>query len=168
MKVSRSSILFAIVAVVLLSVVPGSIRRIIQTGDLYLFTKGFFHDMLARLTGPGKLRFIIQPTVAIILGARHGVKDAHTHLPPFLEVLSFHAAHRGRAIRTAVADVRDLVAIAILLDFIAQALIFHNIHPGAALILGPVLIAIPYGLAREFANRMVRARRPRDTEARSV
>lgn len=168
MKVSRTSILFAIVAVVVLSVVPGSIRRIIQTGDLYLFTSRFFHDMLARLTGPGKLRFIIQPTVAIILGARHGVKDAHTHLGPFLEMLSLDATHRMHVIRTAVADVRDLVAIAILLDLIVQAVIFHNIHPGAALILGPVLIAIPYALAREFANRMVRARRPRPTEERSV
>jgi hypothetical protein len=165
MKVSRTSILFAIVAVVLLSVLPGSIRRTMQSGDLYLFTSQFFHDMLARLTGPGKLRFIIQPTVAIILGARHGVKDAYTHLPPFLEMVSFHAKHRRHAIRSAVADVRDLIAIAILLDLIAQELIFHNIHPGASLILGPVLIAIPYGLARDFANRLVRARR-RTTQAR--
>ncbi|HEU5233502.1 MAG TPA: hypothetical protein VFU50_11620 [Terriglobales bacterium] len=168
MKVTRTSILFVIVAIVLLSAVPGSIRRIVQTGDPYLFTKHFFHDMLARLTGPGKLRFIIQPTVAIILGARHGIKDSRANLRPFLSMLTFHASHRRHAFATAIADVRDLVAIAILLDIISQALIFHNIHPGAALILGPVLIAIPYSLARELANRIFRGRRPRATAAGSV
>jgi|SRR5581483_5261201 len=168
MKVSRTSILFMIVALVLLSAVPTSIRKIVQTGDPYLFTKQFFHDMLARLTGPGKLRFIVQPTVAIILGARHGAKDSHAQLRPFLSRLIFHASHRWHAFKSAVADVRDLVAIAILLDIISQELIFHNIHPGAALILGPVLIAIPYSLARDAATRIIRARRPRATAAGSV
>jgi len=168
MKLSRSSILFAIVAVVLLSAVPGSIRMIIQTGDPYLFTTQFFHDMLARLTGPGKLRFLIQPTVAMILGVRHGMKDAHSNLRPFLFMLTFHAAHRRHAFHTALADVRELVAVAILLDIISQALIFHQIYPGAALILGPVLIGVPYSLARDFANRITRSRRPRATAAGSV
>jgi len=163
MKLTRSSILFVIVAVVLLTALPSSIRRLAQTGDLYLFTKDFFQDMFARLTGPGKLRFLIQPTVAVILGIRQGIKDAHANRLPFLRVLAIHASHRHHAMQTAVMDVRDLVAIAILLDIIFQWFLFHQIHPGAALILGPVLIAIPYSLARELANRVVRARRPRAT-----
>jgi hypothetical protein len=32
-----------------------------------------------------------------------------------------------------------LVALAVLLDLIAQFLIFHEVHPGAALLLGPLL-----------------------------
>jgi hypothetical protein len=168
MKLSRSSILFSIVAVVLLSALPGAIRRLAQTGDPYLFTEQFFHDMVARLTGPGKLRFIIQPAVAVIIGIRHGVKDVHANLPPFLWVLAFHASHRQHALRTAVVGVRDLVAVAILLDIISQALIFHHIYPGAALLVGPVLISFPYSLARELANRVIRARRPRATAAGSA
>jgi hypothetical protein len=46
--------------------------------------------------------------------------------------------------RSALALVRDLVAVAILLDVIAQFLIFRMVHPSAALLLGPVLIATPY------------------------
>jgi ribose/xylose/arabinose/galactoside ABC-type transport system permease subunit len=168
MKLSRSSILFAIVAVALLSSLPGTIERLAQTGDPYLFTKQFFQDMLARLTGPGRLRFILQPTMAIIIGARQGVKDAHANLPPFLWTLAFHASHRRHALRTAFTDIRDLIAIAILLDMISQALIFHDVHPGAAVLLGPVLIAVPYSVARELANRIARARRPRATAAGSV
>jgi len=161
MKLSRSSILFTILAVVILSAAPDAIRRLAQTGDPYLFTKQFFEDLAARLTGAGKLRFIVQPTVAGILGFRYGMKDFHASLPPFLTMVAFHASHRGHAVRTALADVRDLVAIAILLDILSQWLIFREIHLAAAIILGPVLITIPYGLARETANRIARARRPR-------
>jgi len=165
MKLSRSSILFAIVAVVLLTSVPSSIHRIITTGDPYLFTKHFFQDMQARLTGPGKLRFIVQPIVAIILGVLHAKKDVQANLPPFLWTIAFHASHRQHALRTAVIGIRDLVAVAILLDIISQALIFREVRPGAALVLGPVLIAVPYSLARELANRIIRVRRPRATAA---
>jgi hypothetical protein len=58
------------------------------------------------------------------------------------------------------ASVRNLVAIAILLDIISQYLIFREIHPGAALLLGPVLIAAPYSLARALANRVARGHGP--------
>jgi hypothetical protein len=168
MKVSRSSILFAIVAVVLLISVPGSIHRLIQTRDPYLFTEQFFQDMLARLTGPGKLRFIVQPIVAIIIGVLQGKKDAQANLPPFLWMLAFHASHRQHALRSAVIGVRDLVAVAILLDIISQLLIFHEVRPGAALLVGPLLIGVPYSFARELANRITRARRPRAAAAGSV
>jgi penicillin-binding protein 2 len=49
---------------------------------------------------------------------------------------------------------RNLLAIAILLDLISQFLIFHEIRPGAALVIGPVLIAVPYVLSRAFSNRI--------------
>jgi len=124
--------------------------------------------MLARLTGPGKFRFILQPAMAIIIGVRQGVKDAHANLPPFLWGLVFHALYRRHALRTAFAGVRDLIAIAILLDMISQALIFREVHPGAAVLLGPVLIAVPYSVARSLANRIARLRRPPATAAGSV
>ena len=40
------------------------------------------------------------------------------------------------------------VYIAILLDVISQVLIFHEVRPGAALLVGPMLITLPYVLAR--------------------
>jgi hypothetical protein len=50
----------------------------------------------------------------------------------------------------------DLVAVGIILDVVAQFLIFQQVHPGAALVVGPVLIATPYGLARGLTNRVTR------------
>jgi hypothetical protein len=55
--------------------------------------------------------------------------------------LAFRRTHRLELFRTAIASVRDLVAIAIILDVISQVLIFRQVHPGAALLFGPVLIA---------------------------
>jgi len=157
-SVSRSSVLSAVVIGILLAALPGAIRRIIQTGNPYLFTHDFFADLLARLSGPGRMRFILQPTVAILLGARDGVKDARAGLPPFIWALGFQGAHRPEMLRNMFASIRNLVAIAILLDVVSQFLIFREVHPGAALLLGPVLIAVPYALSRAFSNRIARRR----------
>lgn len=159
-SISRRSVLNAIVITILLATLPAAIRRLIHTGDPYLFSRQFFEDMMARLSGPGRLRFVMQPVVAILLGTRDGVQDARVGLAPFLWGLVFRAEHRTQLLRSYYASVESLVAIAVLLDIIAQYLIFHNVHPGAALILGPVLISMPYALARAFANRISRRMGP--------
>lgn len=156
--ISRSSILSAVVIAVVVAALPGAIRRIVQTRDVYLFTERFFQDILARLSGPGRLRFIFQPTVAIVLGVRSGIRDARAGVPPFLWALAFHKEHRRQLLGSAFASIRDLAAIAILLDLTSQFLIFHKVRPGAALLVGPLLITLPYVLARAFANRIVRRR----------
>lgn len=155
-SISRGWILSGVVTAMLVAVAPRAILRVVETGDLYLFTSQFFQNILARLSGPGRLRFIIQPTVAIVLGARGGIKDANAGLPPFLWALIFHREHRRELLRSTVTSVRNLVAIAILLDLISQYLIFDKIRPGAAMIVGPVLIAVPYSLSRALANRVWR------------
>jgi hypothetical protein len=159
-SISRTSILYAVVIALLLAALPAAIRKLVHTGDPYLFTERFFQDILARLSGPGRLRFIVQPTVAIVLGIRSGVKDTREGAAPFLWALAFHGKHRRELLRSALASIRDLVAIAILLDLISQFLIFHEVRPGAALLVGPVLITLPYVLARALSNRIVRRRAP--------
>ncbi len=96
----RSWILPAIVLVILLATAPGAIHRVVETGNPYLFTRQFFDDMVARLSGPGRLRFIMQPIVAILLGTRDGVKDARAGSRPFLWGLVFHRELRGQLLRS--------------------------------------------------------------------
>lgn len=158
---SRSSILTTLVILLVLATLPGQIRRLVQTGDPYLFTRHFFQDMFARLSGPGRLRFLLQPGIAILLGMRDGKRDARRGFPPFLSALLHSGMHRLNLLRDAVASIRDLVAIAVILDLISQFLIFREIHPGAALFLGPVLIFMPYALSRALTNRIVGWRRQR-------
>jgi hypothetical protein len=157
-RISPSSILSVFVIAILVAALPRAIMRIIQTGDLYLFTDRFFQDILARLSGPGRLRFIMQPAVAVILGTLGGMKDARSGLPPFLWALVLHNEHRRGLLRSALMSTRNLLAVAILLELISQVLIFHEIRPGAALVIGPVLIGVPYALSRALSNRMWRWR----------
>ena len=158
MKISlnRSAVLTALAITILVVAVPRAIRRLIQTGDPYLFTRQFFKDMLRRLSGPGRLRFILQPTVALLIGIRDGIRDTRMGSPPFLLALISKWARGPDLLRSAFVSLRDLIAIAIILDVISQYLIFREIHPGAALLLGPVLVAIPYAISRALANRTAR------------
>jgi hypothetical protein len=157
-SISRSNLLPTIVIEVLLAAVPFAIAEFLGTGQLYVFSRRFLDDMVARLHGRGRLRFIFQPTVAIVLGARDGVKDARAGNLPFLWSLVFHASDRPGLLRSALESVRNLVAIAILLDLASQLLIFRRVNPFAALILGPVLIGFPYASSRALTNRVSRWR----------
>ena len=167
-SISRSSILSAIAIAIVASALPSSIWRVIQSGDPYLFTERFFEDLWARFSGPGRLRFVLQPTVAVLMGMRDGKRDSRTSRPPFLSGLALRRTHRRELWRSAIASVRDLVAVAIILDIISQMLIFREIHPGAALLLGPVLIAVPYSISRAFTNRIVSGRAQHSEANRST
>jgi hypothetical protein len=70
--------------------------------------------------------------------------------------LLFDPLHRREYVRAGLTAIRDLVAIGIILDVVAQFLIFRQVHPGAALLIGPVLITGPYVLARGVTNRVAR------------
>jgi hypothetical protein len=150
---SRRSLLPTIVAVVLLAALPFAVWEFIQTGEFYMLSHRFLPDLVARFHGPGRLRFILQPTAATILGARDGLKDHRIGKPPFLWGLVFHPDDRSGLVRSALRSIRNLVSIAILLDVASQLLIFRMVHPGAALVLGPILIAMPYAVSRALANR---------------
>lgn len=157
---SRSSVLTTIAIVILVSALPSAIRRVVQSRDPYLFTRRFFEDLWARFSGPGRLRFLLQPSAAVLLGMRDGKRDSQRKSPPFLLGLLFRRTHRRDLFRSAITSVRDLVAIAIILDVISQILIFREIHPGAALLLGPILISLPYSVTRAWTNRIVSGRTP--------
>ena len=154
----REWILPIIVVAILLAFTPHALYRVIKNGNVYLFTSDFFGDILARLHGPGRFRFILQPTVAMLLGIRDGRKDAREGGAPFLWALISHNELRPQLLKHMFTSVRNLVSIAILLDLISQYLIFRLVRPGAALILGPVLIAAPYSCARALSNRLARRR----------
>jgi hypothetical protein len=158
-SLSRSTVLTFLAVGILIIGIPGAIQRLIETGNPYLFTRDFFEDLLARLSGAGRLRFILQPTVALVIGMRDGIKDAREGLPPFLLALMSRTVRRCHLLRSALMSVRDLISIAIILDVISQLLIFRRVHPAAALLVGPVLIAVPYASSRALANRFSRKRR---------
>lgn len=143
-----------IAVVILIAAVPEATRDLVETGRVYMFSADFLRDLPERFTGPGKMRFILQPGIAILLGVRDGLRDFHAGRSPYLHGLLFATGMRRELVRQGLGAVRSLVAMGIVTDAIAQWLIYGIIHPGAALVIGPVLIGVPYILARAGAWRV--------------
>ncbi len=146
---------FVLVALVFIAAAPYSLRYAYQHGGFYLFSRRFLEDLPKRLTGPGRFRFILQPAVAIFLGVRAGVVDARKRRPPYILGILFDSQGRRALLKEAFEQLAVLIGMSILLDAISQFLILHEVFPGPALIVGPVLIAFPYSLTRAVTNRIV-------------
>lgn len=146
-------VLACLTLLVLALSVPGSLRDALDRGGIYLFSRAFLEDIPKRLTGPGRFRFVLQPLIATLLGIRSGLRDARAGRPPYLYGVLFHRDLRRELVRTGFETVVNLVLMGILMDAVFQWVILGVSHPGAALVVGPVLIAGPYAIARALSNR---------------
>jgi hypothetical protein len=140
---------------------PEALREAFARGNIYIFTWRFLADIPARLSGPGRFRFILQPLVATILGIRDGLADARAARPPYLFGVLFRPAERTGLVVSGARSLANLLLMGILLDTVFQWVILGAAYPGAALVVGPVLITGPYAAVRALVNRLVTAfRRP--------
>ena len=151
-----TNVLAVLTVFVLALSVPGSLQHAREHGGFYLFSRAFFEDIPKRLTGPGKFRFVLQPLIAIILGIRSGRADARAGLPPYLYALFFKRDSRREMMRSAFLTIVNLLLMGILIDSVCQWLILGSSYPGAALVVGPVLIVTPYTVSRALTNRLAR------------
>ena len=135
--------------------VPGSLRDAWERGGFYLFSSEFLQDIPRRLTGPGRFRFVLQPLIASTLGVRAGLGDLRAGRAPYLWSLVFAHGERRARMREGCASVVNLVLMGVLLDCVFQWIILGACHPGAALVVGPVLIVGPYSLSRALTARLV-------------
>jgi hypothetical protein len=136
--------------------VPGALREAFDRGGFYLFSRAFLEDIPKRLTGPGRFRFVLQPLIATILGIRSGLADARGGRPPYLYGVLFNRDLRRELVRSALKSVANVLLMGILVDSVCQWLILGASYPGAALVVGPVLIMGPYTTARALSNRLAR------------
>ncbi len=151
-----NTIMTAVAALILLAALPSAVRDTFETGRVYLFSRQFLEELPQRFTGPGRFRFVLQPVVAILLGCRGGLNDARAGRPAYLYGLLMGGEDRKELLRSGLAAIRDLICMGIVLDAVAQLLIYRQVHPGAALVIGPVLICLPYAVARALTNRAAR------------
>jgi hypothetical protein len=149
--------------------VPGSLRDAFDRGGIYLFSRAFFEDIPKRLAGPGRFRFILQPSMAILLGILSGLADRRAGRPPYLYGVLFHRDLRRELMRSGFETVTKLLLMGILMDSVFQWVILGASYPGAALVVGPLLIVFPYTLARALSNRLARqAGVPREAGSRRL
>ena len=164
-KLNRNRILTALVILMVLWALPGADRETLETGRVYLFSRQFLEDLPQRFSGPGRLRFILQPLVAILLGVRCGLADANRDRRLIFSPCCFMLTSGRNCCRAAMAAVGHLLAMGILLDAVAQLLIYKLIHPGAALVIGPILVCVPYAVARCLTARLARWLKPQQSDA---
>ena len=112
-----------------------------------------------RMSGPMSFRFIVQPLIAIFLfGLKDGWLDAKAGASPFIMDLLTNSEGRKRSLKTAFRRLLVPIIIGAILDGIAQYLIYGHIRPGVAVLVGALIMGVPYALARGITNRIVSVR----------
>lgn len=114
---------------------------------------GLFDGIARVLGGKGQLRLIIQPAVAIVLGIRLGISDARAGEEPFVFRLFRHPEH---LVRRALSDVAVPFAVAIGVDLILQYYTLGYVRLVGAVLVGLLLVWLPFSIARGLANRIAR------------
>jgi hypothetical protein len=155
-KLNRNRLLAALVILMVLAALPGAVRDTLETGRVYLFSRQFFEELPQRFSGPGRLRFIFQPLLALFFGVRSGLHDARIGNPPYISALLFHGHRRKELLHSGLGAIGHLLAAGILLDAVAQLLIYKQLHPGAAIVIGPLLVCLPYAVTRGLTARLAR------------
>jgi hypothetical protein len=92
---------------------------------------GLWQSMLNDLLVNAHFRLILQPLVAIILGVRLGLTEE-------------------RPARTSLRDALVPVGVAVLTDAILQVLTLGRVRPVAALLVGVLVVWLPFAIAREL------------------
>lgn len=119
----------------------------------------FFESIGRDLSGRGllggkfQLRLILQPLAAILLGLRFGLRDAKRGRPPFFQALAEEKGDRAAMLKEAARDALIPLAIAFLLDSILQHIINGRIRPLAAVVVGGLLVFLPFLIVRGLSNR---------------
>ena len=157
MTLRRETIVLLLALLVIAAAIPFAIVDTYQTGRVYLFSSQFLEELPRRFSGPGRFRFLLQPALAIFLGARGGMADARAGNPPYVFGLLFAAGRRKELLRSGAAAISTLLAMGIILDAVFQLVLYRAVHPGAALVIGPVLISVPYSVSRALTTRLARS-----------
>jgi hypothetical protein len=119
---------------------------------------GFWDSIARDLTGRGmfggpfQFRLIIQPLAAILLGIKVGIRDAKAGDVPFFRALL--GKKRGHLLAKAARDAIIPLMLAFIVDSILQRLINGRIRPLAAVVVGGLLVFLPFVIVRGLANRI--------------
>ncbi|HLH26161.1 MAG TPA: hypothetical protein VK066_26890 [Chloroflexota bacterium] len=118
----------------------------------------FVAGLAARIGGPGSLRFVLQPLVAILLGVRDGRLDAQAGRPPYVWGVLFGKGQRRAAIQQGAVAIAKPFVIAIATDAVLSYVTLGAVYPGETVAVACLLVALPYMIARAATNRLLRHR----------
>jgi hypothetical protein len=110
--------------------------------------------LIARLSGPMKFRFILQPVMASIFAILAGIKDAKEGKPPYFWALFTQPAHRAEMIKDGWKSVGKVFIFAVVLDVVYQWIVLKFVYPGEVIIVAFILAIVPYLMLRGIVNRI--------------
>jgi hypothetical protein len=116
----------------------------------------FWHDLLARPSGPFAFRFLLQPTMAAIAAIRAGLIDARTGRSPSVLALWTEPAERARRLSEALSATGRIFLLGLAMDGIYQFVVLKKFYPLEALVISLALAVMPYFLIRGPVARVAR------------
>jgi hypothetical protein len=111
-------------------------------------------SLLARPKGPLGFRFILQPSIAVIIAIRDGLYDARAGRSPFVWTILSNAQERGGRLREGLNATAKILLIGLAMDAVYQIIVFKAFYPYEALIIAILLAFVPYLIIRGLASRV--------------
>ena len=119
------------------------------------FTR-FWHDLLARPSGPFAFRFLLQPTMAAITAIRAGIVDARTGRSPYFLALWTEPGERAARMHEGLSATARIFLLGLAMDTLYQFVELRKFYLLEALVVSVVLAVVPYFLIRGPAARVAR------------
>jgi hypothetical protein len=116
----------------------------------------FLENMVARVSGPMKLRLFLQPTMAAIFAIRSGLKDARDGRPAFLWTVITNPSSRDYLIKDGWKSISKVFLIAMALDIVYQFIVAKFIYPLEVVVTAFLLAIVPYICLRGLTTRIAR------------
>ncbi len=116
----------------------------------------FWDGIIRDLSGAGRFRLILQPLMAMFVGLKLGIGDAKAGHAPFLLRLFTTSHGRWELLKQSLSDLAIPLIVAFVVDAILQKITLGYFRPLAAVVVGGILVWIPYTVARAVSNRIAK------------
>jgi hypothetical protein len=118
----------------------------------------FVTDMLGRVTGPMKFRFVLQPLMASFFAFRDGLRDARTGRRPYFWKIATDSTVRKEAFEEGWKSVGRVFILAVVLDVVYQLWELRTVYPFQTFAVAVILAIVPYLILRGLVTRAARTR----------
>jgi hypothetical protein len=113
-------------------------------------------NLIDRVSGPMKFRFVLQPIMASVFAILAGLKDAKAGRPPYFWGLIINRGHRADILRAGWKSVGKVIIVALILDIAYQVIVLHFVYPVEAAIVAFFVVIAPYLILRGLVTRLAR------------
>lgn len=127
-----------------------------------------FENLVGRVQGPMRFRFVLQPLMAVIFAILDGRKDAREGRAPYFWSLFTDPRNRRARLLTGWKSVGKIFILALILDAVYQVWQLYWFYPGEALLVAVFLAIVPYVLLRGPVNRLTLHKKQKENYAHIV